>query len=793
MKKLTLLAVPALLTPALIAQTPQPQPNALKDAAGNRAQPAHMPRQFQSWSNVSSFVPAWAPFGPKGANAKAIAASPTASGVRITGVNDSFGSGGLYRSGDNGNFWSQVPETGSRGINDVEFTANGKAFAATQDGLFRSTDDGNTWQQLTLPGGQAASLVEALAADPTNGQVIWVGLGQYLNGTSTQVILRSTDGGDSWMDVSPLVSSGLGASAVAVDPANPQHVAAAFTANFGFGNELWVTNDGGQHWEERSTGLPNNILWDIAFAPGKLYVCGGQDFGGQFVGLYSSTDDGVSWTELSATWPSRSVTSVAVSPTNPQHLYVGTQRAGLGVSNDGGANWTFSAGGTGQFPVNDIVFVPGQPNTMFLALASVAVLRSTNSGASFQPAALGINRLNVSSIAVNPQNSNEIAIAYVGDNDGGIFASTDGGATWTFDANAPLPRWQYLTFGPDGKLYGTHDGPLGRADDGVWQRQGDGSWIDLGPGTPDFLDMEGKAIAVSSAPGHEILFGGREGFFGGQDAALWSFNRGGNATWEKNYESNPVQSEIFSAIQWLGGGAGPEAVASLINFGFENGGAGGIFRTTDAGQTWTRSESGYPSGWHAWTLSSRPSEPNTLYTSASLNTFSTVGNRIFKSTDGGQSWTDQSAGVDTLPFRTMMVDPLAPGVIYGSDLFSGNVLRSTDDGASFQLFSDGLIGQGGGTSFAYGGANRKLYYGTSSGAFATPLEPVGCPADLGTAGGVPGHDGLLNNNDFIAFITYFFNSDPAADVGSAGGLPGSDGQFNNNDFIAFINLFFAGC
>jgi photosystem II stability/assembly factor-like uncharacterized protein len=488
------------------------------------------------------------------------------------------------------------------------------------------------------------------------------------------------------------------------------------------------------------------------------------------------------------------VTSVAVTPGNPQKLFVGTQRAGLGASTDGGATWTFSAGGTGQFPVNDVEFVPGQPNSIFLALASVAVLRSSNGGTTFQPAASGINRLNVSSIAVNPQNSNEIAISFVGDNDGGIFESTDAGQTWTFDAQAPLPRWQYLVFGPDNKLYATHDGPLGRADDGVWQRQTDGTWLDLGPGTEDILDMEGKAIAVSTGPSPVILFGGREGYYGGQDAALWTFNRGGSGAWEKTYESNPVQSEIFSALQWLESGAGPDAVASLINFGGgDNGGAGGIFRTTDSGATWARSESGYPHGWHAWTLSSRPGEPNTLYTSASESTFSSINNRIFKSTDGGQSWTDQSNGVDTLPFRQMIVDALAPAVVYGADLFTGNVYRSIDDGASFQLFSDGLIGQGGGSAFAYGGSIRKLYYGTSAGAFATPLEPIACPADLGTAGGLPGHDGLLNNNDFIAFITYFFDNDPVADLGVAGGLPGSDGQFNNNDFIAFINFFFAGC
>ena len=73
-----------------------------------------------------------------------------------------------------------------------------------------------------------------------------------------------------------------------------------------------------------------------------------------------------------------------------------------------------------------------------------------------------------------------------------------------------------------------------------------------------------------------------------------------------------------------------------------------------------------------------------------------------------------------------------------------------------------------------------------------PLPPA-CPADIGKAGGVPGSDGALDNNDFIAFISFFFDSDPSADRGTAGGLPGTDGQFDNNDFIVFINQFFDGC
>ena len=89
-------------------------------------------------------------------------------------------------------------------------------------------------------------------------------------------------------------------------------------------------------------------------------------------------------------------------------------------------------------------------------------------------------------------------------------------------------------------------------------------------------------------------------------------------------------------------------------------------------------------------------------------------------------------------------------------------------------------------------ASTSTTIGVTANLSATGATSV-CPADLGTAGGLPGADGHLDNNDFIAFINHFFNSNPLADRGVAGGLPGHDGQFDNNDFIAFINQFFAGC
>jgi hypothetical protein len=83
---------------------------------------------------------------------------------------------------------------------------------------------------------------------------------------------------------------------------------------------------------------------------------------------------------------------------------------------------------------------------------------------------------------------------------------------------------------------------------------------------------------------------------------------------------------------------------------------------------------------------------------------------------------------------------------------------------------------------------------TSQVAVLTEIRPCG-PADIGAQGGIasPCGDGLLDNNDFIVFINYFFSGNPLADRGQQGGIPGADQLFDNNDFVVFINQFFAGC
>jgi hypothetical protein len=76
-----------------------------------------------------------------------------------------------------------------------------------------------------------------------------------------------------------------------------------------------------------------------------------------------------------------------------------------------------------------------------------------------------------------------------------------------------------------------------------------------------------------------------------------------------------------------------------------------------------------------------------------------------------------------------------------------------------------------------------------------PLAPetTDCLADIGRQGAEPFADGVLDNNDFIVFIEWFFTSYERADIAGQGAAEGSDGAFDNNDFVVFIQRFFAGC
>jgi hypothetical protein len=96
------------------------------------------------------------------------------------------------------------------------------------------------------------------------------------------------------------------------------------------------------------------------------------------------------------------------------------------------------------------------------------------------------------------------------------------------------------------------------------------------------------------------------------------------------------------------------------------GGYGGVFKSTDGGASWTEADSGLPIGsygpYAVGLLAIDPQAPSTLYAITSYATPN--GASIFKTTDGGASWSELSIGLTTRDVNTWTFDRQNPKKVY---------------------------------------------------------------------------------------------------------------------------------
>jgi hypothetical protein len=182
------------------------------------------------------------------------------------------------------------------------------------------------------------------------------------------------------------------ATAIAVPPNCTPNSCAIFIGAAGGG--VWAANnalDPQPNWHSSNNGIPSNAIGSLAFDPNDprvktLYAGTGEPNGSgdseAGVGLYKSTDGGMNWTLVagstagtapcadnptSLTCPvatGRSIGAIAIDPTNPNHIFIGTDVARHGSSSVNGGRFT----------------PPGS--------AQVGLYESTDGGATFSPAVI---------------------------------------------------------------------------------------------------------------------------------------------------------------------------------------------------------------------------------------------------------------------------------------------------------------------------------------------------------------------------------------------------------------------
>lgn len=224
----------------------------------------------------------------------------------------------------------------------------GRTFAVDGGKLYAGTP-GN-WINIKVPGDV---IVNAVALDASDPNLVYIGAGNEL------ALYRSQDGGASWQRI-PLSAEVVGAvTSIAVDSTQRLVYAASDTAG------LFRLRDVGT-----SMILSGHLLVDepvlevVADSSGS-----GQVFARTAWSLYRAEDFGLRW--LQVTGLGSAPTALAIAPTTPATIYVGTTDRGLLTSRDG-LTWTTANEGLGMSPgtrltVDALAIDPQQPEVLYVA------------------------------------------------------------------------------------------------------------------------------------------------------------------------------------------------------------------------------------------------------------------------------------------------------------------------------------------------------------------------------------------------------------------------------------------
>jgi photosystem II stability/assembly factor-like uncharacterized protein len=739
----------------------------------------------------------WSPLGPFGGDVQDVVLSPTNPSVALAAIapNGSIG-GTLYRSTDGGTTWAALAQFSGISVYDIEFDASGNTvYVGTFDGVWRSTDQGATWTNLPLGIGLNDETFN-VTTHPSNTNVLYAGIADALGG-QPRTLNKSTDGGATWFDVTPPGASSLGCKGLAINPTNPQQVLAAFAGAFG-GGSVWYSTDGGTTWSDVTGIMPARPFNDAIYHLGTWYVGGGQLFGSQTIGLYRSTNPLTGFTQMhDGTWPNAVLTDIEGIPGDADGVLVATVN-GVHRTTDGGATWSISAGGTSPYSLNSVRFAPGSGTSIFMGANSFGVARSSDALATNFISSTGIGALDVYSIEANPGNPDQIAIAFQGLNNGGIYTSNNRGLTWNVETGLPGSRYNTVGWN-NNALYALNDGPTGGGvKEALYRKNGPGSWTSLGPDQGTLFESELFGMAFSTAEPGVIILSGSDFGVAGHEPTMWRFDPG-TSMWTKTYEPVDRTFEDVNVVRFAPDGAGFTLLASYTDFSSEQ--TGGALRSVDGGMSWQLADDTLAPGTQGYDLSVIPGEPLSFYL-ADGDTGAGNGG-IWRTDDAGLTWTRmiQAEGINTVA-----VNPADANHLIATTTFTQpRVRESLDGGMTLGIFNQGLPANVVCRDVSVGlGSSPAWYLAASSGTYNRDQPDAGCGADLTGSSdpndpsyGVP--DGNADIADFFYFLDQFVAGDLAeADLtGSSDpndpsyGVP--DGTLDGADFFYYLDLFVQGC
>jgi photosystem II stability/assembly factor-like uncharacterized protein len=590
----------------------------------------------------------WAPVGPFGGDVRSLVTDPHDPRVVYLGT----ASGSVYRSEDSALHWRRAQPgfpVRDASIDDLVVDPAGVLYAGywhlhgPGGGVARSEDGGRTF---TILPGIAGQAVRSLAIAPSDPRVLVAG--------TLAGVFRTRDAGQTWERISPEDDAELrNVNSVAIDFADPE------TIYVGTWHLPWKTRDGGASWRSIHVGIiDDSDIMTLTLdrrLPDVLYATACS-------GIYRSRDAAQRWTKVRGIpSSSRRTRAFALHPLRTDTLYAGTTE-GFWSSEDGGTSWRLRT--DRRLVVNAVLVL--RDGTLILGADGAGVLRSSNGGASWAPSNLGFSERFVSRVLFDPAHSRVLA-SILGDRQfGGVFSAPRPEGPWHRVASG-LEGREVLSLALAGSslLAGTDDGLFMAPPGAPWRRLPTTvGGVDTRPRVVDVVAVSERTFLAASPNGVLRSVDGGERWerkaldVGGPVLALaaalgdrrrvmavtslaYYVSSDGGASWQVTAEASK-QSRVH-AIAFLPGDDDVVFAAT----------AGGLFKSSDQGRTWQPRGGGLPQ----LDITGLAVHPDGRTLAAS--DYSTGG--LWRSVDAGDTWSSlPTEGLVSKRVWTVALDPGVP-------------------------------------------------------------------------------------------------------------------------------------